>query len=58
MCPHVPSTLPNPRPAQGVNPEDFGALADNALRDACGATNPRQPSREEVVGLLQRAYEQ
>jgi len=39
-----------------VNPVDFPTLADNAMNDACGATNPRQPSRDEVIALFQRAY--
>jgi len=40
-----------------VKGDDFQTLADNAMKDACGATNPRQPTREEVVGLFQAAYQ-
>lgn len=39
-----------------VDPEDFPTLADNAMKDACGATNPRQPTREEVIALYRAAY--
>ena len=39
-------------------PADFDLLADNAMKDACGATNPRAPTRDEVLGLLKAAHEQ
>ena len=39
-----------------VKPEDFPTLADNAMKDACGATNPKQPSKEEVISLFEQAY--
>ncbi|KAL3690147.1 hypothetical protein R1sor_016456 [Riccia sorocarpa] len=42
----------------GVKPEDFGLLADNAMKDACGFTNPRAPTRDEVIELFRLAYEQ
>jgi len=38
--------------------EDFEKLADNAMKDACGLTNPHQPTREEVIELFRQAYEQ
>ncbi|GAB4817718.1 hypothetical protein N2152v2_004764 [Parachlorella kessleri] len=41
-----------------VHPGDFGVLADNAMKDACGLTNPRQPTRDDVIDILHRAYEQ
>ena len=40
-----------------VKSEDFPTLADNAMKDACGVTNPKQPTKDEVIGLFQRAYE-
>ena len=40
-----------------VKPEDFGTLADNAMKDACGATNPKQPMKDEVIALFQAAYQ-
>ena len=42
----------------GVKPEDYDVLATNAMKDACGVTNPHQPSKEEVVALFKQAYEQ
>lgn len=39
----------------GVKEEDFGTLATNALKDACGATNPIQASHEEIVGIFANA---
>lgn len=42
----------------GAKVEDFEKLADNAMKDACGLTNPHQPTREEVIELFRQAYEQ
>eukprot|EP00438_Fugacium_kawagutii_P000218 Skav212263 [mRNA] locus=scaffold732:57377:58669:- [translate_table: standard] len=42
----------------GARVEDFEQLADNAMKDACGVTNPHQPTREEVIELFRLAYEQ
>lgn len=42
----------------GVKPEDYDILATNAMKDACGLTNPKQPSKDEVIALYQQAYEQ
>lgn len=50
-CTHLAPCL------QGVDPRDFGRLADGAMRDACALTNPRAPTREEVVQLFWAAYE-
>ena len=44
--------------ALGVKPEDYDVLATNAMKDACGLTNPHQPSKGEVIALFQQAYEQ
>eukprot|EP00435_Cladocopium_sp_Y103_P011899 s3822_g3.t1 len=41
-----------------VKVEDFPLLAENAMKDACGATNPHQPNKEEVIQLFQDAYDQ
>lgn len=41
----------------GVDPDDFETLAKNALADACSATNPRQATLEEVIGIFQNAYD-
>jgi len=41
-----------------VKVEDFPMLAENAMKDACGLTNPHQPTKEEVIKLYQEAYDQ
>ncbi|WP_116472699.1 L-threonine dehydrogenase [Zobellella maritima] len=40
----------------GVKEEDFPVLATNAMKDACGLTNPIQPSHEQVVAIFKAAY--
>ena len=39
----------------GVSKDDFDVLAQNALKDACGFTNPKQASHDEVVAILAAA---
>ncbi|MFM2478911.1 L-threonine dehydrogenase [Celerinatantimonas sp. MCCC 1A17872] len=39
----------------GAKEEDFNILADNAMKDACGITNPKQPTHEEVVAIFKAA---
>lgn len=39
----------------GAKEEDFNTLADNAMKDACGVTNPKQPTHEEVVAIFKAA---
>ena len=41
-----------------VKVEHFPVLADNAMKDACGMTNPHQPTKEDVIALFQAAYDQ
>lgn len=41
---------------KGVAPEDFPDLAQLALKDSCMATNPIQPSTDQVVRVYQAAY--
>ncbi|WP_320046062.1 iron-containing alcohol dehydrogenase [uncultured Ilyobacter sp.] len=36
----------------GVKEEDFSTLADNALKDVCGATNPRKSSKEQIIQIF------
>ncbi|WP_068312473.1 L-threonine dehydrogenase [Polycladidibacter hongkongensis] len=38
-----------------VKEDDLPTLAKNAMMDACGLTNPKQPLFEEVVGIYQAA---
>lgn len=40
----------------GVKEEDFTVLAENAMKDVCGLTNPVQPTLEEVIGIFKAAY--
>ncbi|GAL10803.1 alcohol dehydrogenase [Vibrio astriarenae] len=39
----------------GVKKDDFDILAENALKDACGFTNPKQATHEEIVEILSAA---
>lgn len=40
----------------GVKEEDFKVLAENAMKDVCGLTNPVQPTLDEVIGIFAAAY--
>ncbi|CCK80972.1 iron-containing alcohol dehydrogenase [Desulfobacula toluolica] len=39
----------------GVKKEDLMIMAENAQKDACGATNPRRPTLDDVVGIYTAA---
>ena len=39
----------------GVKEEDISTLADNALKDACGFTNPKQATHEEICQIFKNA---
>ena len=39
-----------------VKEQDFATLATNALKDACGLTNPVQASHDEIVAIYQAAF--
>ncbi|KAG0676249.1 Alcohol dehydrogenase adh4 [Kluyveromyces marxianus] len=41
----------------GVKEEDFEILAEHALKDVCGLTNPIQFTKIEVVEIIRQAYE-
>lgn len=41
----------------GVKPEDFGIMAENAMKDVCCVTNPRTATKEQVIQIYQRAYD-
>jgi alcohol dehydrogenase len=41
-----------------VKREDFPTLASNAMKDACGLTNPVQPDHATVIGLYEKAFTQ
>ena len=38
-----------------VKTEDFDVLTENALKDACGFTNPIQASHEEIKAIFAQA---
>jgi len=38
-----------------VKEKDFPTLADNAMKDACGLTNPIQPDKEQVIDIYRAA---
>ena len=40
----------------GVKVEDFDVLATNALKDACGLTNPIVATHEDIVQIFENAY--
>ncbi|EPY52707.1 alcohol dehydrogenase Adh4 [Schizosaccharomyces cryophilus OY26] len=40
----------------GVFEKDFDNLSQNAMKDACGATNPIQPTLDEVKSIFAAAY--
>ena len=40
----------------GVAKEDLSDLADKALNDSCILTSPRQATKRDLLGILQRAY--
>jgi alcohol dehydrogenase len=39
----------------GAKEEDIPTLAENAMKDACAATNPRKPKLQEVIAIIQGA---
>ncbi|MBX8500779.1 L-threonine dehydrogenase [Pseudomonas lijiangensis] len=40
----------------GVKEEDIPTLAANALKDACGLTNPRPATQEQIEGIFRQAF--
>ncbi|UTV28616.1 L-threonine dehydrogenase [Photobacterium atrarenae] len=41
--------------ALGVKADDFPVLTENALKDACGLTNPKQATHEEITEIFAAA---
>lgn len=39
----------------GAKEEDLSILAENAMKDACGATNPRRANFEEIVEIYKKS---
>lgn len=40
----------------GTKEEDFSILAENALKDACGLTNPIKATHEDIVQIFKNAF--
>ncbi|RMQ49844.1 Alcohol dehydrogenase II [Pseudomonas cichorii] len=47
--------IPSGLVALGVKEEDIPTLAANALKDACGLTNPRPADQEQIEGIFRQA---
>jgi alcohol dehydrogenase len=47
--------IPSGLKALGVKEEDLRTMAENAQKDACGLTNPRCPSLDDVVSIYKNA---
>ena len=47
--------IPSGLTALNAKEEDFDTLAENALKDACGFTNPKQATHEEIVSIFKAA---
>ena len=41
----------------GVDPADFEIMAENAMKDATAATNPRKATKEQIIAIFQKAYD-
>lgn len=42
--------------ALGAKKEDFPTLTENALKDACGLTNPKQATFDEIMDIYSNAF--
>lgn len=49
--------IPSDLKQLGVKPEDFGTMAENAMKDVCCLTNPRKATKEQIIEIYRRAYE-
>jgi alcohol dehydrogenase len=47
--------IPSGLKTLGVKEEDLKTMAENAQKDACGLTNPRRPTLEDVIGIYKNA---
>jgi alcohol dehydrogenase len=47
--------IPSGLTSLGVKTSDISLLADNALKDVCGLTNPKQATHEEICQIFQAA---
>lgn len=47
--------IPDGLAGLGVKEDDMPVLADNAMKDACSATNPRSATKEEIIQIFKNA---
>ncbi|TYO94780.1 alcohol dehydrogenase [Geothermobacter ehrlichii] len=47
--------IPSGLKEMGVKEEDLPILAENAMKDACGLTNPRKATKEEMIQIYKHA---
>jgi alcohol dehydrogenase len=47
--------IPRGLAALGVKTDDLPTMAENAQKDACGLTNPRRPSLQDVIDIYEAA---
>ena len=40
----------------GVRKEDFEIMAEKAFKDPCTGGNPREVTKEDIIGLFEEAY--
>lgn len=40
----------------GVKEEDFGLMADNALKDGNAFSNPRKGTKQDIINLFAEAF--
>ncbi len=58
VCPKCLSKdigIPSGLSELGVKEKDLRTMAENAQKDACGLTNPRCPSLEDVINIYKAA---
>lgn len=48
--------IPSNLAVLGVKEEDFALMAENAKKDACQLTNPRQATLQQVIDIYAKAY--
>ena len=48
-------SIPSDLKELGGKEKDLPILAENALKDACGLTNPRKATKEEIIQLYKHA---
>ena len=47
--------IPEGLEALGVKEKDLPVLADNAMKDACGLTNPRKATKDDIIQIYEKA---